>query len=107
MIRRPPRSTLFPYTTLFRSSYTIKGNDGTGNIDIRVDGRLDKKIPRDKFKNGFKINVTACLSSFNNKNQLMLSSIDNVKFMGKEDNQVFEGKVSKINQIRSEERRVG
>src|SRR2546428_9708267 len=24
MIRRPPRSTLFPYTTLFRSHYTIK-----------------------------------------------------------------------------------
>src|SRR3712207_9311517 len=23
MIRRPPRSTLFPYTTLFRSSWTI------------------------------------------------------------------------------------
>src|SRR5256885_12262093 len=23
MIRRPPRSTLFPYTTLFRSGYTI------------------------------------------------------------------------------------
>src|SRR2546430_9911028 len=23
MIRRPPRSTLFPYTTLFRSEYTI------------------------------------------------------------------------------------
>src|SRR2546430_9888849 len=27
MIRRPPRSTLFPYTTLFRSSVV----DGTGN----------------------------------------------------------------------------
>src|SRR3712207_5712655 len=25
MIRRPPRSTLFPYTTLFRSSYRRKG----------------------------------------------------------------------------------
>src|SRR5256885_12870127 len=25
MIRRPPRSTLFPYTTLFRSSVTPKG----------------------------------------------------------------------------------
>src|SRR5258706_8531088 len=25
MIRRPPRSTLFPYTTLFRSSIGIKG----------------------------------------------------------------------------------
>src|SRR5947209_15485166 len=23
MIRRPPRSTLFPYTTLFRSSYVV------------------------------------------------------------------------------------
>src|SRR3712207_8625887 len=23
MIRRPPRSTLFPYTTLFRSTYTL------------------------------------------------------------------------------------
>src|SRR2546427_8156366 len=25
MIRRPPRSTLFPYTTLFRSIFTISG----------------------------------------------------------------------------------
>src|SRR2546428_11247847 len=25
MIRRPPRSTLFPYTTLFRSPFTIVG----------------------------------------------------------------------------------
>src|SRR5256885_1297549 len=27
MIRRPPRSTLFPYTTLFRSVEVIKGAD--------------------------------------------------------------------------------
>src|ERR1044072_8002848 len=26
MIRRPPRSTLFPYTTLFRSAYTFDGS---------------------------------------------------------------------------------
>src|SRR3712207_8806819 len=26
MIRRPPRSTLFPYTTLFRSSWTVKAD---------------------------------------------------------------------------------
>src|SRR3712207_7915039 len=25
MIRRPPRSTLFPYTTLFRSASTVQG----------------------------------------------------------------------------------
>src|SRR5260370_21035515 len=29
MIRRPPRSTLFPYTTLFRSVVT-----NTGNVDL-------------------------------------------------------------------------
>src|SRR5256885_15813476 len=26
MIRRPPRSTLFPYTTLFRSTITVRGD---------------------------------------------------------------------------------
>src|SRR3712207_7050166 len=30
MIRRPPRSTLFPYTTLFRSSRS--GRTGTGSV---------------------------------------------------------------------------
>src|SRR2546430_15805526 len=28
MIRRPPRSTLFPYTTLFRSGVVPRGSDG-------------------------------------------------------------------------------
>src|SRR3712207_7027064 len=32
MIRRPPRSTLFPYTTLFRSSQQLV-NRGRGNPD--------------------------------------------------------------------------
>src|SRR2546426_5153705 len=34
MIRRPPRSTLFPYTTLFRS----------GNLSYRVQARADDEI---------------------------------------------------------------
>src|SRR3712207_648223 len=29
MIRRPPRSTLFPYTTLFRSTLAVRANDTT------------------------------------------------------------------------------
>src|SRR3712207_8978103 len=29
MIRRPPRSTLFPYTTLFRSARVAPGADGS------------------------------------------------------------------------------
>src|SRR5437588_6914066 len=30
MIRRPPRSTLFPYTTLFRSHQRFRGSGGRG-----------------------------------------------------------------------------
>src|SRR3712207_8286300 len=35
MIRRPPRSTLFPYTTLFRSQKTVQGHlpSATGRKD--------------------------------------------------------------------------
>src|SRR5258708_16465441 len=32
MIRRPPRSTLFPYTTLFRSTATFDGEKGAVKI---------------------------------------------------------------------------
>src|SRR3712207_8542574 len=31
MIRRPPRSTLFPYTTLFRSGMDWSGRTGSGS----------------------------------------------------------------------------
>src|SRR2546430_9952304 len=42
MIRRPPRSTLFPYTTLFRSAERHAGHDGTagGRGTARVPGCL-------------------------------------------------------------------
>src|SRR3712207_8227955 len=35
MIRRPPRSTLFPYTTLFRSPSTGKGVDANEHSRFR------------------------------------------------------------------------
>src|SRR2546430_5614828 len=44
MIRRPPRSTLFPYTTLFRSSlghHTEHHTVRTGQIRLR--GALDRR----------------------------------------------------------------
>src|SRR3712207_7457497 len=54
MIRRPPRSTLFPYTTLFRSRQlaplpprvlvdgvrVVRGRDGLGEQRVGVDLRL-------------------------------------------------------------------
>src|SRR3712207_8077298 len=36
MIRRPPRSTLFPYTTLFRSQVSTFGGDATGLSTLHV-----------------------------------------------------------------------
>src|SRR3712207_7306462 len=33
MIRRPPRSTLFPYTTLFRSSGTLRQGTDVRRVD--------------------------------------------------------------------------
>src|SRR2546422_2285704 len=35
MIRRPPRSTLFPYTTLFRSQHAVQVG-APGRIPLRV-----------------------------------------------------------------------
>src|SRR3989442_8892978 len=37
MIRRPPRSTLFPYTTLFRSHVAARVVDRTLNVIYRAD----------------------------------------------------------------------
>src|SRR5256885_8845448 len=43
MIRRPPRSTLFPYTTLFRSVLVREAPDGTvrASTGMQVAGALD------------------------------------------------------------------
>src|SRR2546423_5260816 len=38
MIRRPPRSTLFPYTTLFRSYNVLPQLDINNTIDRRPEG---------------------------------------------------------------------
>src|SRR2546429_5060302 len=45
MIRRPPRSTLFPYTTLFRSVVPLDLRQGRGAMVI-VSGRLSPKRSR-------------------------------------------------------------
>src|SRR3989442_2987402 len=55
MIRRPPRSTLFPYTTLFRSVTTIPvrqlKNEGCGikvarHVNRNFSGERDRKSTR-------------------------------------------------------------
>src|SRR3989449_6683063 len=39
MIRRPPRSTLFPYTTLFRSHVLHRSDDAGAGAEPQVGGR--------------------------------------------------------------------
>src|SRR2546428_12120142 len=41
MIRRPPRSTLFPYTTLFRSAMAVVG---AGDLDHAIEPRSSDEI---------------------------------------------------------------
>src|SRR3712207_7632056 len=41
MIRRPPRSTLFPYTTLFRSRVTLELGGKSANV-VFADADLEK-----------------------------------------------------------------
>src|SRR5256885_10081696 len=43
MIRRPPRSTLFPYTTLFRSRVTLGGVLGQGLVNGRGNRLRDRR----------------------------------------------------------------
>src|SRR3989442_10732929 len=51
MIRRPPRSTLFPYTTLFRSRFhrrlvhADRGGEHAG-ADVRDVGQLEQSLDR-------------------------------------------------------------
>src|SRR5256885_12302129 len=42
MIRRPPRSTLFPYTTLFRSREDVAHDTALGGVEARRVRRLER-----------------------------------------------------------------
>src|SRR2546422_8290911 len=42
MIRRPPRSTLFPYTTLFRSTCHVIIHEGLESCNQPTDAELDQ-----------------------------------------------------------------
>src|SRR5256885_7371422 len=48
MIRRPPRSTLFPYTTLFRSGLEFRGNGWRRLVHLAPGGaslRVEQSTP--------------------------------------------------------------
>src|SRR2546430_12458331 len=44
MIRRPPRSTLFPYTTLFRSLAVVREGDAVHRADVHAGVAFDAQL---------------------------------------------------------------
>src|SRR2546422_1130307 len=83
MIRRPPRSTLFPYTTLFRSAFGEAGvllvSVGDHPLDHpahRVDDRQrDRKSTRLNSSHGYISYAVFCLKKKKNKKQQNLMSV--------------------------------
>src|SRR2546429_3826996 len=67
MIRRPPRSTLFPYTTLFRSLSSRShqrrrdGFDGAEISNLRAPPRIDRKSTRLNSSHGYISYAVFCL----------------------------------------------
>src|SRR2546430_7502085 len=76
MIRRPPRSTLFPYTTLFRSELDHLGEPGAvawkgGEAGDRLEGRApaqDRKSTRLNSSHSQISYAVFCLKKKNNNN---------------------------------------
>src|SRR2546422_2193215 len=65
MIRRPPRSTLFPYTTLFRSRYRYLLSQGQIGLSVAFDLPtqigLDRKSTRLNSSHGYISYAVFCL----------------------------------------------
>src|SRR5258708_18782164 len=61
MIRRPPRSTLFPYTTLFRSVVGLTGNKGQSNYAASKAGLIGftKAVARELASRNVLVNAVA------------------------------------------------
>src|SRR2546429_4813960 len=80
MIRRPPRSTLFPYTTLFRSR-SPRAASGAA-FRARGDGPphpapRDRKSTRLNSSHGYISYAVFCLKKKNNVRQLAVSRLAN------------------------------
>src|SRR5436190_10091798 len=84
MIRRPPRSTLFPYTTLFRSFVTLANRTESGSPSLcspAIHVRLDRKSTRLNSSHTVISYAVFCLKKKKNKvndNELEQSKTPNI-----------------------------
>src|SRR2546422_4526793 len=94
MIRRPPRSTLFPYTTLFRSQSesrplgtvvaSVEGGYVQGDSRYVVQqhappGQLDRKSTRLNSSHGYISYAVFCLKKKKNKNEHNNTFLQNIE----------------------------
>src|SRR2546427_2859447 len=70
MIRRPPRSTLFPYTTLFRSIAMAERTGASGRdvlaamvLGYEIAGRIDEALTPGRGERGFQDRKSTRLNS--------------------------------------------
>src|SRR2546422_3702088 len=78
MIRRPPRSTLFPYTTLFRSPPDPLGRRGGADDDVDSPHQTtegDRKSTRLNSSHGYISYAVFCLKKKKNKHRHVFLAI--------------------------------
>src|SRR5436190_7691942 len=82
MIRRPPRSTLFPYTTLFRSLLVMRSNlwasgydvDGTDQTSLGQFSRRVQQRSEERFSRNAETDLVCRLLLEKKKNSISFSS---------------------------------
>src|SRR3712207_8207940 len=72
MIRRPPRSTLFPYTTLFRSVFASY----LYNHDIETFNKINEAINKEDYKE-----YNSILSSLKNRSEEHTSELQSRQYL--------------------------
>src|SRR2546428_9548054 len=75
MIRRPPRSTLFPYTTLFRSP--IESNE-TRQLEFKAPGVVARQPVKEPLQTGIK--AIDSMTNVDRKSTRLNSSHDQISY---------------------------
>src|SRR3712207_7262811 len=83
MIRRPPRSTLFPYTTLFRSSLGLTGREKytiTGIAELKPRQDVEVRVKRDDGEE-FSFTARCRIDTYNERSEEHTSELQSRQYL--------------------------